>query len=148
MRVAISTDLRAPVVDAVLADVRARGHEVLYSGPAEPGGELDWPLVTREAAERVAGGEADEGVVLCWTGTGAALCANKVPGIRAALCVDAETARGARKWNHPNVLALSIRLTSEHLLSEILEAWFAEPWTEDDWNLEQIRRIDAMERGR
>ncbi len=141
MRVAVSSDCRTPLVDVVLADLEARGHEVLYSGPTEPGAEQDWPLVTREAAERVASGAADEAIVMCWTGTGASICANKVPGVRAALCADAETARGARKWNHANALALSLRLTSEPLAKEILDAWFAQGWTTDDWNRTQIARI-------
>ncbi len=141
MRVAVSSDCRTHLVDVVLADLEARGHAVVYCGPGEPGGEQDWPLVTREAAERVARGEADEAVVMCWTGTGASICANKVPGVRAALCADAETARGARMWNHANVLALSLRSTSEALAKEILDAWFAQAWTTDDWNRTQIERI-------
>jgi ribose 5-phosphate isomerase B len=145
MRLAVSADMRTPLVDALLRDLAARGHEVVFSGPEEPGGEVDWPLCTREASERVASGEADEGIVMCWTGTGASLCANKVPGVRAALCADAETARGARKWNHANVLALSLRKTSEPMLREILDAWFSEPWTTDDWNVTQVERIAEMD---
>jgi ribose 5-phosphate isomerase B len=82
-----------------------------------------WPEVGRVVGEAVAAGRADLGVVCCWTGTGVSIAANKVPGVRAALCVDAETARGARRWNDANVVALSLRLTSEQVAQEILDAF-------------------------
>jgi ribose 5-phosphate isomerase B len=72
---------------------------------------------------RVAKGEADQAVVMCFTGTGVAMAANKVQGVRAALCVDAATAAGARRWNDANVLALSLRLLSETVAREIVVAW-------------------------
>jgi ribose 5-phosphate isomerase B len=145
MKIAVSSDERTSLVDAVIAELEKRGHEVEYIGP-EPGAEADWPDVTVEAVERVTSGNADEAVVMCWTGTGCTLAANKVPGIRAALCGDAETARGARVWNHANVLALSLRSTSEAVAREILEAWFATPFSDDDWNLRQMERIREIER--
>ena len=89
--------------------------------------------------------QADEGIVFCWTGTGASIAANKVPGIRAALCHDAETARGARVWNHANVLALSLRATTEAIAKEILDTWFTTPYSEDEWNRQQIERIRQIE---
>ena len=84
---------------------------------------------------------------MCWTGTGASLAANKVAGIRAALCHDAETARGARVWNHANVLALSLRATPVPIAREILDAWFSTPVSDDEWNLRQMARIRAIETG-
>jgi ribose 5-phosphate isomerase B len=93
----------------------------------------------------VQSGAADEAIVLCWTGTGCTLIASKVPGIRAALCIDAETAKGARTWNHANVLGLSLRLTSADALKEILTAWFETPYSTDEWNLQQIKRIQQTE---
>ncbi len=144
MRITLSTDARTPLVDAICADLERRGHTVAYFGPAGDA-EADWPAVTRQAAEAVARGEADEAVVLCWTGTGASIAANKVRGIRAALCHDAETARGARTWNHANALALSLRLTSIPIALEILDAWFATPLSDDPWNLAQIAAIRAMD---
>jgi len=81
-----------------------------------------------------------------WTGTGASLAANKVTGIRAALCADAETARGARTWNHANVLALSLRSTSEPVAREILDAWFSTPYSQDEWNQRQVEKIRDMEK--
>ena len=144
MKIAVSTDERTHLVDVIIEELEKRGHQVLYFGP-EPDQEADWPVVTREAAERVARGEADEGIVMCWTGTGASLAANKVPGVRAALCHDAETAKGARIWNHANVLALSLRATSEAIAREILDAWFSTPYSDDDWNRTQMERIRQME---
>ncbi len=148
MRVAVSSDLGAPLVEVVRAFLSARGYEVVYFGPEAPGAEVDWPLVTGEAADQVASGAVELAVVMCWTGTGASMAANKVSGVRAALCGDAETARGARRWNHANTLALSIRATSEPLAREILTAFLDEPWTTDEWNRTQMERIDALDRRR
>ncbi len=145
MKIVVSTDERTSLVDAVLEELRKRGHEVTYIGP-EPGQEADWPEVTVQAVEQVARGEADEAIVMCWTGTGCTLAANKVPGIRAALCHDAETAKGARIWNHANVLALSLRATSEPIVKEILDAWFETPYSDDEWNRRQMERIRELER--
>ncbi|MGA2821476.1 MAG: RpiB/LacA/LacB family sugar-phosphate isomerase [Anaerolineales bacterium] len=145
MKVVVSSDEHTHLVETLLAELQGRGHEVDYLGP-EKGGEADWPVVSLEAAQRVARGEASEGIVMCWTGTGATLIANKVPGIRAALCPDAETAKGARLWNHANVLGLSLRTTSEPVLKEILDAWFSTPFSQDEWNRRQIERIQEIER--
>src|SRR5438067_12923582 len=144
MKIAVSADEHTHLVDAVMEELARRGHEVSYLGPPT-GGEADWPDVTVQAVEQVASGAADEAIVMCWTGTGATLVANKVPGIRAALCHDAETARGARTWNHANVLGLSLRATSEPVAKEILDAWFATPYSEDDWNQRQMARLRAIE---
>jgi RpiB/LacA/LacB family sugar-phosphate isomerase len=144
VKLAVSADERTHLVDVVLADLQDRGHEVLFIGP-ESGGERDWPEVSAEAAELVARGAMDQGIVMCWTGTGATLAANKVPGARAALCHDAETARGARTWNHANVLGLSLRSTSEAVAREILDAWFGTAPGDDDWNLRQLERIGELE---
>ena len=144
MKVAVSTDERTHLVDFILEELKRRGHEVVYVGP-ETGAEADWPVVTVDAVERVIQREADEAIVMCWTGTGCALIANKVPGIRASLCHDAETARGARIWNHANVLALSLRATPEPVAKEILNAWFDTPYSADEWNLRQMQRIREIE---
>jgi len=145
MKIAVSTDERTHLVDVILEDLQKRGHQVQYFGP-EPDRPADWPDVTLEAVERVVRGEADEAIVMCWTGTGATLAANKVAGIRAALCHDAETAKGARVWNHANVLGLSLRATPEALAKEILDAWFETPYSTDEWNLRQMQRIKEIER--
>jgi ribose 5-phosphate isomerase B len=118
MRVAFGTDERTPLSDEVAAALAAAGHEVVLRLEDEP-----WPDVGRRVGEAVAAGQADRGVVCCWTGTGVSIAANKVPGVRAALCTDAETARGARRWNDANVLALGLRLTSPTVAQEMLDAF-------------------------
>lgn len=150
MKIAIGSDEHTHLTDVLIAELQRRGHEIQAFGPLATAGatgpsEADWPLVSAEVAQAVAAGEADEGLVCCWTGTGASIAANKVRGVRAALCGDAETARGARIWNHANVLALSLRATSEAVAKEILDAWFDTPYSEDAWNAEQIRRIGRLE---
>jgi ribose 5-phosphate isomerase B len=124
MRVVLGSDEKTPLTDAVTDDLRKRGHEVVLVGP--PGGDdLQWADVGRRVGESVVGGEVDTGVLFCWTGTGASIAANKVAGVRAALCTDAPTAAGARRWNDANVLVMGLRLTSPTLASEMLDAWFS-----------------------
>ena len=121
------------VAEAVVAELRKRGHEPVLHGALEPDERDDWAWASEAAARDVAEGRAEQAVVCCWTGTGASIAANKVPGIRAALCGDAQTAEGARRWNDANVLALSLRATSEAELEEILDAWFSgEPSADAD----------------
>lgn len=127
MRIALGADDNAPVVDAICVWLKAAGHEVTRYGKAA-GDQEEWGQTAKRVAEAVATGEAAWGVVCCWTGTGVSIAASKVPGVRAALCVDAETARGARRWNDANVLALSLRLTHEEVAREILAAWQGEPY--------------------
>ena len=123
MRVALGSDEAAPLTEAVARDLAGRGHEVIAVGP--PAGEdIQWAEVGRKVGELVADQEADTGVLFCWTGTGASIAANKVSGVRAALCTDAGTAEGARKWNDANVLVMSLRLTSPVVAKEMLDAWF------------------------
>ena len=146
MHFAVSADERTGVADAVVAQLRARGHDVRTFGALEAGDRTDWAWCSEAAARAVADGTADQAVVCCWTGTGASIAANKVPGIRAALCGDAQTAEGARKWNDANVLALSLRTTSRAELEEILDAWFqAAPSTDEDdrQNIAHLRDIEA-----
>ncbi len=113
-----------PVARLVVDELRHRGHTVLAFGALRAGDRKDWAWCAEAAAREVAAGRTEQAVVCCWTGTGVSIAANKVAGVRAALCGDAYTARGARKWNDANVLALSLRLTSGALLSEILDGWF------------------------
>ena len=135
MRIAFGTDEHTDLVDEVVADLRDRGHDVdvLADGDA-------WPDVGRRVGEAVAQGAADYGVVCCWTGTGVSMAANKVAGVRAALCTDAETARGARRWNDANVLAIGLRLTTATTATEMLEAFLTTPADEDERpNYEALR---------
>jgi len=120
MRIAFGTDERTELTDHIKAALAERGHEVVVVGEGDP-----WPEVGRDVGEAVAGGTADRGVVCCWTGTGVSMAANKVPGVRAALCTDGATAEGARRWNDANVLALGLRLTSPTVADEMVDAFLA-----------------------
>jgi ribose 5-phosphate isomerase B len=145
MQIAVSSDDITGVAELVVTELEARGHSVIRHGALAPGESSEWAWASERAARDVLSGEADQAVVCCWTGTGASIAANKVPGVRAALCVDAETAAGARKWNDANVLAISLRLTSEATLKEILDAWFGNVPSEDQSDRENIAHISTME---
>jgi ribose 5-phosphate isomerase B len=140
MRVALGSDERTPLTDAVVDDLRGRGHEVSLLGP--PAGEdKQWAQVGRELGELVASGSCETGVLFCWTGTGASIAANKVSGARAALCTDAATAAGARRWNDANIVVMGLRLTSTDLAREMLDAWFStDP---DPTEAQNIGRLEA-----
>jgi len=157
MRISVAADEPVGIAGELTASLRRRGHEVLLHGAlAAPEGQAsdlsagadereDWAWASEAAARDVAEGRAEQAIVCCWTGTGASIAANKVRGVRAALCADAVTAAGARRWNDANVLALSLRATSQAQLQEILDAWFAgEPSTDADdrANIAHIREIE------
>jgi ribose 5-phosphate isomerase B len=144
MRIAVAADEDTGVAGAVVEQLRARGHEPLLHGALNPEERDDWAWASEAAARDVAEGRAEQAVVACWTGTGASIAANKVAGIRAALCVDAQTAEGARKWNDANVLALSLRSTSQAELEEILDAWFAALPSSDDDDRANVAHIDEI----
>jgi ribose 5-phosphate isomerase B len=148
MRISVSSDMDEPVARSLVAELRGRGHQVVTHGALRPGDDPQWAVCSEAAAREVATGAADQAVVCCWTGTGASIAANKVPGVRAALCADAYTADGARRWNDANVLALSLRLTSEPLLKEILDAWFAAVPSEDAGDRENVSRIGQLDLNR
>ncbi|MEX1247856.1 MAG: RpiB/LacA/LacB family sugar-phosphate isomerase [Anaerolineales bacterium] len=146
MKLALGSDERLPVVDHVRQWLQEHGHEVAWHGP-DQGATLPWPQVARQVAEQVAGGRAAEGVLFCWTGTSVSMAANKISGVRAALCADAQTARGARLWNKANVLCLSLRTTTPALAEEILERWFNTsylPNPNDDACLAQVEELDKI----
>src|SRR5262245_53348259 len=125
MRIAVAADERVGIAEAVVDELRRRGHEPITHGALNDAERDDWAWASEAAARDVATGTAEQGIVCCWTGTGASIAANKVAGVRAALCGDAETAEGARRWNDANVLALSLHATSRTDLSGILDAWFS-----------------------
>jgi ribose 5-phosphate isomerase B len=145
MRISVAADERTGVAEAVVEELRRRGHDAVLHGALNESERDDWAWASEAAARDVANGRAEQGVVCCWTGTGASIAANKVEGIRAALCADAETARGARKWNDANVLALSLRTTSPALLEEILDAWFESGPSEDEDDVANIRHVDEID---
>ena len=147
MRIAVAADELTGVAGEVLEALRARGHEPVAHGALTPGERAEWAWASERAARAVAAGEAEQAVVCCWTGTGAAIAANKVRGVRAALCADAQTAAGARRWNDANVLALSLRATSRAQLDEILDAWFATGPSEDAGDAANVAHLGAIARG-
>ena len=144
MKIAIGSDEKCHLTDRVVDLVKEAGHAVFLYGPLQDKAQ-DWPEVAQQVAEAVAAGEADEGILFCWTGTGVSLAANKVPGIRAALCDEAETARGARLWNKANVLCLSIRRTSEVKAKEILEMWFNTTYAPNEVDDRCLRQVETLE---
>lgn len=143
MKIALGSDEKTHLTDFLADELERRGHDVALVGPPA-GEEFEWADVAEKLARSVAAGDSDQGVLCCWTGTGVSIAANKVPGIRAALCGDAETASGARRWNDANVLCLSLRATSEVIAKEILDAWFeAAPDPSEAANLGKLRKLDS-----
>ena len=147
MRIAICSDEVVGVARVLERQLRERGHETIAHGALAGGERPDWAWASERAARDVADGRADQAVVCCWTGTGASIAANKVAGVRAALCGDAVTADGARRYNDANVLAISLRATSEAQLGEILDAWFAGSPSTDPEDLANIDHVGELERG-
>lgn len=141
MKVALGSDEKTDLTDAVAEDLLRRGHDLVLVGPPK-GDDGHWPDVSHEVGRLVAAGEADTAVLFCWTGTGASIAANKIAGARAALCTDAVTAAGARKWNDANVLVMSLRLTSPTVAKEMLDAWFSEQPDPDE--ADNIAAVEAQ----
>jgi ribose 5-phosphate isomerase B len=139
MKIIVGADEGGEAPEALVTLLRERGHDVSVRGPLA-GEPLRWADVARTVGEAVASGQAEQGVLFCWTGTGVSIAANKVAGVRAALCGDAETARGARAWNDANVLCLSLRSTTAALAREIAEAWLTS--APDGTEADQIARLE------
>lgn len=146
MRIALAADELTGVAAALPEALRRRGHEPILHGTYADAERPDWAWASERAARDVAEGRAEQAVVACWTGTGASIAANKVLGVRAALCVDAQTARGARRWNDANVLAISLRTTSQAQLEEILDAWFDGCASDDADDLANLAHVADIER--
>ena len=142
MKIAVGSDERTYLTDFVIEELEKKGIEVELHGPLK-GDKLEWTDLAEEVSERVRDGSCDQGILFCWTGTGVSIAANKVPGIRAALCTDAKTAEGARKWNDANVLAMSLRAMSPVVAKEILDAWFSsEPEDEEKSNIQKVHTLE------
>ncbi len=146
MRIAVAADELTGVAVELVQELEKRGHAVSPHGALAEGQPRDWAWASEAAAREVSEGSAAQAVVCCWTGTGASIAANKVRGVRAALCTDAPTAAGARRYNDANVLALSLRLTSVAQLAEILDAWFASAPEGDREEIENVAHLAAIER--
>jgi ribose 5-phosphate isomerase B len=144
MRISVAADELTGVATALPEALRRRGHEPILHGAYTEDERRDWAWASESAARDVAEGRAEQAIVACWTGTGASIAANKVPGIRAALCADAATAEGARRWNDANVLALSLRLTSSPELEEILAAWFAASSSAEQSDVANIAHVGEI----
>ena len=138
MRIMVGADDEGAVVDAVVAELESRGHDVTVL-PHE-----QWPDVARRVAETVASGEADQGMLFCWTGTGTSMAANKVPGVRAALAWDPWIAEGARRWNDANVLVMSLKRTDPETARQILDAWLSvkEPDPDEAANIARLTELE------
>jgi ribose 5-phosphate isomerase B len=143
MRIALGSDESTGLTDHIIKYLQDKGHTVELVGALRPGEEKLWPYVGYFVAEKVRSGECETGIACCWTGTGVCIAANKLPGARAALCWDAPTARGARRWDDANILALSLRSTSPAVAEEIIEAWLA-PVSEEERDEEDRRGIQAL----
>ena len=141
MRIVVGADDEGPVADTVIDELRARGHHVTVLDREQ------WPDVARRVGESVAAGEADQGMLFCWTGTGTSMAANKVPGVRAALVWEPWIADGARRWNDANVLVMSLKRTSPEAAKEILDAWFAVERPDPD-EAANIARLTELDRAR
>jgi ribose 5-phosphate isomerase B len=148
MRISVTADELTGVAGVLCEELGRRGHDVLTHGALSAAERDDWAWGSEAAARDVAEGRAEQAIVCCWTGTGASIAANKVQGVRAALCLDGATAEGARRWNDANALALSLRSTSEAVLSEILDAWFAAEPSSDAGDRANVGHLDEMERRR
>jgi len=142
MRCAFGADAVGPLTDALLEDLERRGIAVERFGAVRAPGDAEWASTARRVGDAVASGRADVGIVCCWTGTGVSIAANKVRGVRAALCGDATTAEGARRWNDANVLALSLRATSPALGLEIIDAFLGTPPSDDPSDRSSIRAVE------
>jgi len=144
MRVAVGSDDCYHIAEFLVDELRRRGYELILVGALATGKQYPWPKVGFEVGKIVVNGEADMGIVICYTGTGVSIAANKVKGVRAALCFDSQTARGARLWNNANILALSARLLSEEVAREIIDAWFSikNPDPSEEENIRELQKIE------
>jgi ribose 5-phosphate isomerase B len=134
MRIAFAADDSNECVEGVKAYL-AEKHEVVVVEGA-------WPVMSKRVAEAVVAGRAEYGVLMCWTGTGTAIAANKVPGARAATVADAWTAKGARLWNDANVVALSLKRLAPDVAVECVSAFLSGPEPDPD-ERENIALLDG-----
>ena len=146
MKIAIGSDESNNLTNFVIENIRSRGIEVVLIGPL-CGKNIEWVDVAEEVAKQVSDHIVDQGMLFCWTGTGVTLVSNKVHNVRAALCNDGETARGARAWNDANLLCISLRSTSEAVASEIIESWLSTDCDPDEeYNIQKVKDLDEKYR--
>jgi ribose 5-phosphate isomerase B len=147
MLISVAADELSGIAGRLVEELESRGHETVRHGALAENERSDWAWASESVARDVASGRAEQGIVCCWTGTGASIAANKLDGVRAALCLDGATAAGARRWNDANVLALSLRATSQAELSEILDAWLSGEPSEDAEDRANVEHVRELERG-
>ena len=142
MRIAYAADDENDTTQAVLDFLSGQGHELVTVATSD-----QWPEIGAAVGEAVVDGSADYGVVMCWTGTGTAMAANKVPGVRAALAWDPWIARGARLWNDANVLAMSLKRLAPDVAVEVAQAFLdaPEPDADEADNIAQLAAIEKRE---
>ena len=141
MKLVVASDERTNLTDFVIVYLKKKGHKLIFLGDLlKKNGK--WAEIGKEAAEIVASKKVDQGIVFCWSGTGICMAANKVKGIRAALCWDGETARLARKWDDANVLCMSLRSTSEQVAKETIDVWFSTNFDEEGLN--EAHKLDRL----
>jgi ribose 5-phosphate isomerase B len=140
VRIAYATDDENDTTRAVVEYLTKAGHEVVTPTPSDK-----WPDIGAAVGRAVVDGAADYGVVMCWTGTGTAIAANKVPGVRAALAWDPWIAKGARLWNDANVLAMSLKRLAPDVAVEVTEAFLSTVESDPDEEA-NIARLAEFER--
>lgn len=144
MKIAVGSDEKTKTTDFVVEYLKKQGHEVkLFGALMRP--KAVWSVVAQEVAEAVKDREVEEGILMCWTGTGVAMAANKVPGIRAVTVAEPKTTEGARKWDQANILCFSCFL-NKRVVKKILDAWFSTPYSQDKEDLEGIKRLVEIEK--
>ena len=147
MKIAVGSDMPSHVVEKLIEYLENKDFLIERFGALKIGEEVTmWPAVGHQVASNVMNEDFDFGILFCWTGTGVSIAANKVHGIRAALCTDAETARGAKKWNDANILVMSLRLISEEISKEILEAWLSATFTNDEEDISCLTYLNEIDK--
>jgi ribose 5-phosphate isomerase B len=147
MKIAIGCDHRGFEVKTKLMELVAKlGHEVTDSG-AFSGDSCDYPDVAADVARKVSTGEVERGILICGSGIGMCIAANKIPGVRAAPCHDDLTAEMSRRHNDLNVLCLSADMLGERLIDRLVEVWLNTPF-EGGRHSRRIEKITELERAK
>ena len=146
MKIAVGSDHRGLTVkQRIVPLLRQMGHEVTDVGPANPG-SVDYPDYAFEVGRAIGEGRADRGILICGTGIGMCMAANKVKGVRAAPCHDSITAELSRRHNDSNVLCLSADLLGEELIERMIRIWLDTPF-EAGRHARRVDKIMQFERG-
>ena len=145
MLISVASDGREGVADVVVEELRGRGHEVVVHGALADGERSDWAWASEAAARDVAEGRVEQGVVCCWTGTGASIAANKVPGIRAALTHDTYSAERAALSNNAQIITMGARVIGSELAKVIADAYLEQTFDPAGRSAGNVRAIDEVD---